>query len=165
MPAPAGTQTPGRPLIRFKPDHGISLQRERQAQPNWVSRAHTTLRPPSARTCTADRLNWRHAAVALPFPRSFQRGSSSGLKITPRFASAPRKAYSSRRNDVDPYKVLRNDWIKPSTRYQKPGSGTRAIPFGPTTLQRSPRVQQPHLAVNSGGHRDWTRRTNLASNE
>ena len=103
-------------------------------------------------------------AAALPFPRSFQRGSSSGLKISPRFQPAPRKAYSARRNDVDPYKVLKNDWIRQPTRYQVPGSGNKQIAFGPTSLQRSPRAQQPHLAVNSGGHRDWTRRTNIASN-
>lgn len=104
-------------------------------------------------------------AVALPFPRSFQRGSSSGLKMSPRFAPAPRKAYSSRRNDVDPYRVSRNEWIKEPTRYQKPGSGTRPIPFGPTSLQRSPRLQQPHLVATRGGHRDWSSRINLASNE
>lgn len=42
-------------------------------------------------------------SATLVFPRSFNRGATSGLRQSPRFESPARKPYTSARHDVDPY--------------------------------------------------------------
>eukprot|EP01047_Picozoa_sp_COSAG01_P082678 COSAG01_NODE_16985_length_1188_cov_1.593205_1_plen_162_part_10 len=65
-------------------------------------------------------------SLASNFPRSFKRGSSSGIKPEPRFAPKPRAAYSPQRQDIDPYntysKSARDGWVRRSVRLE--GRGT-----------------------------------------
>lgn len=150
-------------------DAGKSSDYEMAAQPNYLATSAGDLNsipPPRVggggrRGCGDER---HDLGITLAFPRSFTRASGSGLKLTPRFEKPPRKAYSSRRVDVDPYKNTRPldpNWIKKSVRFDAPGSGTRSIAFGPATMQRSPRSFTQTVL----GLKEYNRPRNLPSNQ